>query len=205
MAQKKSTVSYLTKKVIVNRSLSWLANLTNNKISPAIPSLSANNRKGMNGPINYLAIGDSMAAGYNPNYGGVDLIGSFDSDKKKITGSSYPAYFANYLNQSSQLASFHNHATTGSQITDWLVFLGVNEVDQQTQKSLTKLVANLKLNAHHNNPYQTIINSLFQVSGDGSQQIIACPSLIKFIQQANLITISLGANDFINAFETWFQ
>ncbi|VEU70237.1 SGNH/GDSL hydrolase family protein [Mycoplasmopsis glycophila] len=122
-----------------------------------------------NEKINYVAIGDSITAGFDgalPK----DYPGELLSNGE-ITGASYPSFLANILNQKSRIAQFKNYAVSGSTILDWINFLEI----QYDSKS--------KLDS----------NSLITKYGKNSK---VKEELLVNLANANLITFTLGANDF---------
>ena len=106
--------------------------------------------------IKYLALGDSIAEGFNPLYsvGFPGEMKSLENNKKIISGISYPAYYANMLNSIDPniLETFENFAITGSRIVDWLYFLGVNPEKYNYSNSIKQIKAAQILDLKENNP-----------------------------------------------------
>ncbi|MEA4115375.1 GDSL-type esterase/lipase family protein [Mycoplasma sp. 744] len=130
--------------------------------------------------IKYVAIGDSIAAGWDgslPN----DFPGSLNFEGK-IEGISYPAYLALFLQkiQANKLASFHNLSKTSTTLEYWNIIL------QE------------KFNSQNENVY-TRLQKLF----GPDLQLIANEALI-YLKEANLITVTLGANDVIHLIKEQF-
>ncbi|QGZ97470.1 hypothetical protein GE118_01500 [Mycoplasma sp. NEAQ87857] len=113
--------------------------------------------------INYLALGDSITAGFDgalPQ----DFPGEFLNNT--VTGVSYPAFLARIFNKAQRLNSFNNYAVSGTTALDWLSLL--NNTNNQA--------------IFENNVLQNKIN-LNQLKQD--------------LAKANLITLTIGANDFL--------
>ncbi|WP_391591517.1 SGNH/GDSL hydrolase family protein [[Mycoplasma] cavipharyngis] len=147
--------------------------------------------------VKYLAIGDSIAAGYNADLGGVETSGDFDIKNKKVRGWSYPAFLANYINKSSSLIleDFTNLAVSGSQISDWLHFLGKTPEKYPLAKRVLLFQQIQKVNLEYNSPFKNRLPNYFS-----DFRLNHFPKIIKKIKEANLITISLAANDLTNAY-----
>ncbi|OYD26938.1 lysophospholipase L1-like esterase [Mycoplasma testudineum] len=141
--------------------------------------------------VKYLAIGDSISAGFNAEYNN-DIAGEFKDNS--VQGLSYPAFLASLIKSydESKLNSFDNFGLSGSTIKDWLYLLQAkgHENSSDASKGLFKFVQNLNIN---DGPFGQRIEDQY---GDFSPN-----NLIKInnkIKEANLLTISLGANDFID-------
>ncbi|CAT05262.1 Prolipoprotein p65 [Mesomycoplasma conjunctivae] len=144
--------------------------------------------------VKYLAIGDSVTAGFNFDYF-LDLRGKLESGK--ISGLSYPAFFAHFLQQvnPNSLVSFDNLALSGTTIEDWLYLLDAsNPKYASLDKSFFKF--NTNLNQVTNSPFGQQISDTF-----GDFSATSYPKFIAKIKDANLLTLTLGANDFIQSLD----
>lgn len=149
--------------------------------------------------IKYLAIGDSIAEGFNPVYR-FGLPGEMKtqiSGLKKITGMSYPSYIADLFNQinPNSLESFDNFSITGTRVVDWLYFLGVNPKIFNFKNSIAQINSAKNMDNHKDNPFRKRINKQF--GGLGLKSNTDFLKLKNKIKSANLITITIGANDLL--------
>ncbi|WP_341500877.1 SGNH/GDSL hydrolase family protein [Mesomycoplasma ovipneumoniae] len=145
--------------------------------------------------INYLSIGDSISAGFNWDYS-LDLRGKIDTNNK-INGLSYPAFFASFIQKikPNALKSFDNLALSWTTIADWLYLLNPeNEFYKHSDK--THFHFNYHLDKKLDSPYGEQIRDVF---GDFNSN--SYPKLYEKIQNSNLLTLSLGANDLIEAID----
>ncbi|MDW2834886.1 SGNH/GDSL hydrolase family protein [Mesomycoplasma ovipneumoniae] len=145
--------------------------------------------------INYLSIGDSISAGFNWDYS-MDLRGKIDANNQ-INGLSYPAFFASFIQKikPNALKSFDNLALSWTTISDWLYLLNPeNEFYKHSDK--THFHFNYHLDQKLDSPYGQQIREVF---GDFNSNNY--PKLYKKIQDSNLLTLSLGANDLIEAID----
>ncbi|UUD38148.1 SGNH/GDSL hydrolase family protein [Mycoplasmoides fastidiosum] len=131
----------------------------------------------------------------------MDTSGQFNSDTKQITGWSYPSYFANYIQQTQPdlIDSYHNLGLSGSTIDDWLYLLGENDSSYHPDNRFNLFDSLKKDNQKNQNPYLSRFDEYFGQGADAFKQSGFTKSLEK-IKAANLITISLSANDFFNKF-----
>ncbi|MBG0730844.1 SGNH/GDSL hydrolase family protein [Mycoplasma sp. 'Moose RK'] len=145
--------------------------------------------------INYLALGDSISAGFNWDYS-FDFRGFLD-DNSQVKGLSYPAFFADFVQKikPGALKSFDNLALSWTTIADWLYLL---EPTNPQFKNFSKGHLNFshQLDKLTNSPYGKQISEVF---GDFSGENF--PLLRAKIAKANLLTISLGANDLMSALD----
>ncbi|WP_434337184.1 SGNH/GDSL hydrolase family protein [Mesomycoplasma conjunctivae] len=144
--------------------------------------------------VKYLAIGDSVTAGFNFDYF-LDLRGKLENGK--VSGLSYPAFFAHFLQQINRdsLVSFDNLALSGTTIEDWLYLLDAsNPKYASLDKSFFKF--NTNLNQVTNSPFGQQISDTF-----GDFSATSYPKFIAKIKDANLLTLTLGANDFIQSLD----
>ncbi|MXR56993.1 SGNH/GDSL hydrolase family protein [Mesomycoplasma hyopneumoniae] len=142
--------------------------------------------------INYLALGDFLSAGFDWNN---NLDGRGNMVNGSITGISFPAFFVNFAQiiKSDSVKSFKNLALNDSGILDWLYFL------EPKNNFLDKArLNNFKAQIYNKSRFTEIIRSVF---GDFSSSF---PKLIEEIKKANLISISLGFKDFLDAFNSQF-
>lgn len=124
-----------------------------------------------NDKINYIALGDSIAAGFD---------GSLDKDYQgqkeesgAISGVGYPAFLARLLNgDNNRVTDFKNYAVSGSRILDWINLLGINYGTQDASQVTTQL------SQYFGKDYQSVAEDLKAR-----------------LKNANLVTISLGGND----------
>ncbi|AJQ45513.1 hypothetical protein JM47_03005 [Ureaplasma diversum] len=160
-----------------------------------------------NETIKYLAVGDSVTAGYNSEVG-FDLRGEMNQDKS-ISGLSFPAFVANYFNtiEPNRVSSFLNLGLTGSKVDDWLYFL--NEADASYLSRLnhkanffkklkdrdtnSKALYKNKLDPYFKN-FGLNLNDTSKISSNYDKSQFS--GLVNAIKDANLMTITLGANDF---------
>ncbi|MDW2835664.1 SGNH/GDSL hydrolase family protein [Mesomycoplasma ovipneumoniae] len=145
--------------------------------------------------INYLSIGDSISAGFNWDYS-LDLRGKIDGNNK-INGLSYPAFFASFIQKikPNALKSFDNLALSWTTVADWLYLLNPgNEAYKNSDK--THFHFNYYLDKKLDSPYGEQIREVF---GDFNSN--SYPKLYEKIQNSNLLTLSLGANDLIEAID----
>lgn len=143
--------------------------------------------------IKYLAIGDSLTAGFNLD-SGVDLRGNLAN--QKVNGLSYPAFFAQFLQQinPNSLVTFDNLALSGTTVKNWLYLLEPeNSTYSQYDKTFLKYANNIdKLT---NSPYGKQIIDIF-----GDFDLASYPAFINKIKEANILSFTLGANDLIQSF-----
>ncbi|VEU77060.1 SGNH/GDSL hydrolase family protein [Mycoplasmopsis columbina] len=134
------------------------------------PKTLVNNGISKNDKVNYLALGDSITAGWDGQLP-QDYQGKLIDNQ--VTGLSYPAYLASFIQQSEEdkLNNFTNLAVSGSTFNDW------NSILTQEYKTLnaTKLVKLTKYFGSNLDDFYT--------------------KLVSQIKEANLLTVTLGAND----------
>ncbi|MGL5205484.1 MAG: SGNH/GDSL hydrolase family protein [Metamycoplasmataceae bacterium] len=153
--------------------------------------------------IRYLAIGDSIAEGFNSAYG----VG-FPGEKKQgltsknhdISGMSYPAILAKMLNKvsSGRVEEFDNFCLTGTRISDWLYFLGVDPKKYNFKNSESQILDSKEYDRKENNPQKRRAYNQFGMFGVKSKSDF--DKLKNKIKEANLISITIGANDWITKF-----
>ncbi|WP_341507899.1 SGNH/GDSL hydrolase family protein [Mesomycoplasma ovipneumoniae] len=145
--------------------------------------------------INYLSLGDSISAGFNWDYS-FDVRGMLD-ENNQVKGLSYPAFFANFIQKvnPSALKSFDNLALSWTTVTDWLYLLNP-ENEKYKNSDKTHFRFNYHLDKKLNSPYGQQIREVFD-----DFSATSFPKLHKKIQDSNLITLSLGANDLIESID----
>ncbi len=149
--------------------------------------------------IKYLALGDSIAEGYNPLYQ-VGFPGEMitnENNENSFIGISYPAYFAKMINDVApgSIESFKNFSITGSRVVDWLYFLGVEPNKYNYSNSEEQISAAQKLDLKKNNYWKKRLYNQFELFG--IKKTSNFDKIKLEIKQANLITITIGANDLI--------
>lgn len=169
----------------------------------SIPRFSTNNKgskwlniEDQSKQIRYVAFGDSITAGFNPELGSFSAPGKMD-EQGKISGLSYPAFFAHFLKKIDPLliSSFENFGLSGTRIDDWLYILGVEPelYNYENSQVYFKFLQNLDI--HPNNPFPHRIQQQFHDFGKMSQQDF--DYFHQKLHNASLVTLTLGANDLI--------
>ncbi|MBN3534713.1 SGNH/GDSL hydrolase family protein [Mycoplasma procyoni] len=125
--------------------------------------------------INYVALGDSISAGFD---GTLDQDYQGQKDQNGIDGLSFPSFLARILDQNNRVDNFKNYAVSGATILDFNLLLGFLD-EQEVQKEKRHL--------------ETFFGTNFkEVANEIKQRL----------KEANLVTVTLGANDF---FHTVFE
>ena len=146
----------------------------------------SNNFIDKNSKIKYLSIGDSISAGFTGLLD-QDYHGSLDKKNGKVNGMSFAAYLASLLNnEKGRLEEFDNFATSNATALEWLDLLGVN------YESTNPLFKN------SDSLYKTTFNRFGNLDEFKKR-------LIKKIQEANLMTMTIGANDFLRMISSLLQ
>ena len=144
----------------------------------------SNNFIDKNSKIKYLSIGDSISAGFTGLLD-QDYHGSLKNGK--VNGMSFAAYLASLLNnEKGRLEEFDNFATSNATALEWLDLLGVN------YESTNPLFKN------SDSLYKTTFNRFGNL--DEFKKL-----LIKKIKEANLMTMTIGANDFLRMISSLLQ
>lgn len=144
----------------------------------------SNNFIDKNSKIKYLSIGDSISAGFTGLLD-QDYHGSLENGK--VNGMSFAAYLASLLNnEKGRLEDFTNFATSNATALEWLDLLGVN---YEPTNPLFKNSDSL---------YKTTFNRFGNL--DEFKKL-----LIKKIKEANLMTMTIGANDFLRMISSLLQ
>ncbi len=132
--------------------------------------------------VKYVALGDSISAGFDSQLD-KDYPGNYDKEKNEVTGISFPTYLASFIKNSnadnSKLESYTNYASSGTTLEDWKFLLTVDEskLKELAEKDKNKL-------AYYKTKFgEDIIKKAKQVKEE--------------LQKANLVTITLAANDFM--------
>ncbi|MDO6825724.1 GDSL-type esterase/lipase family protein [Mesomycoplasma ovipneumoniae] len=134
----------------------------------------------------YLAIGDSVTAGFNQETYR-DFQGKLNSQGGGVSGLSYPSFFVHYLQKLNKdsLVSYDNLAFSGATVKNWLNLIN------PTKYPTGKVADNPFVSK--NNDQNTKFNDLSTVFGNFNKS--SYPELIQKIKNANLLTMTLGAND----------
>ncbi|MCN0158255.1 GDSL-type esterase/lipase family protein [Mesomycoplasma ovipneumoniae] len=134
----------------------------------------------------YLAIGDSVTAGFNQETYR-DFQGKLNSQGGGVSGLSYPSFFAHYLQKLNKdsLVSYDNLAFSGATVKNWLNLIN------PTKYPNGKVADNPFV--PKNNDQNTKFNDLSTVFGNFNKS--SYPELTQKIKNANLLTMTLGAND----------
>lgn len=144
----------------------------------------SNNFIDKNSKIKYLSIGDSISAGFTGLLD-QDYHGSLKNGK--VNGMSFAAYLASLLNnEKGRLEEFDNFATSNATALEWLDLLDVN------YESTNPLFKN------SDSLYKTTFNRFGNLDEFKKR-------LIKKIQEANLMTMTIGANDFLRMISSLLQ
>lgn len=172
----------------------------NQKTKPSQKPYEKSHNSTLEGTINYIAIGDSVAAGYNA-YKYRDQ-GGYLFPNKTIKGDSYPSVIArsimNMNDSTTKLASFANYAITGSTVDDWIYLLKSSEITDaddldKIKKRIDKALAFNKMHSDIDNINgKSRLEFLFD-NFTFKNGII--PAFHNFVKKSNLMTISLGGND----------
>ncbi|ATP60006.1 SGNH/GDSL hydrolase family protein [Mesomycoplasma dispar] len=147
-------------------------------------SIVAQDQSNLLSKVNYLAIGDSVTAGFNQDTYR-DFQGKMDKDGN-LSGQSYPAFFAHYLQKinKNSLVSYDNLAISGTTTENWLNLINPKKYPKG------KVSDNPLVSGYTGNEKFNEINSVF-----GKFDKDSYPELISKIKNANLLTMSVGAND----------
>lgn len=153
--------------------------------------------------IRYLAIGDSITEGFNSRYG-IGFPGKiyFDKDNNinKISGMSYPSILAQMLENINPgcIETFDNFALTGTRVVDWLYFLGIDPKKYNYSNSEKQILESKEYDIRENNPQKRRAYSQFGMFGVNNNNDFN--KLKNKIKKANLITLTIGANDWLTDF-----
>ncbi|VEU77816.1 SGNH/GDSL hydrolase family protein [Mycoplasmopsis columbinasalis] len=128
--------------------------------------------------IKYLAIGDSISAGFNGLLSEMNSGGALDLNTGKITGLSFPAYLAQFFQTAdpNRFEAYTNLAKSSSTLLDWNLLLNEpSELKKLSQEERARLVL------------------IFETEDLESLHTL----LVEKIKTSNLLTVTLGANDAI--------
>ncbi|AXE60857.1 hypothetical protein DA803_02005 [[Mycoplasma] phocae] len=144
----------------------------------------------VSGQIDYVALGDDYAAGNNysdNNY----LLNEYNIDTESIQGVSYASYFANAVKElkdsKTNLRSYKNYGLSGSTIEEWLYLLNPEKYRSN---------AIIEKNFEYNKNLMAANGSKRLEKTFGNFENSNYNELKDSIKRANLITLSLGYNDF---------
>ncbi|AWX42637.1 Uncharacterised protein [Metamycoplasma cloacale] len=149
------------------------------------------------GNVKYIAIGDQWSADfYTPN---TSTSGYLDQDSN-VNGLSYSSYIANSIklieDSNIKLESFYNFSLEYTTIDDWLKLVNPESLSDYNN------LANFEYNKRLEEKYPQTINNqnrltfLFNNFENLNQTFF-----LSQLKEANLLTISLGFNDFFSKFE----
>lgn len=152
------------------------------------------------GRVKYIAFGDSFSAGTSSELSGFSSPGELKEDGT-ITGLSYPAFIASYIKEldPNKLESFENFSLDSTTIGDWLYILNEPEFTyEKSQKSFEYLE---RFDKQKDNIDKGRIARQFKSFAKDQEVRSDFIDFVTKLSDANLITISLGATDLLNALE----
>ncbi|MCU4117186.1 SGNH/GDSL hydrolase family protein [Mycoplasma zalophi] len=178
---------------------------TQQRINPKVEKNQKSDISTLEGDIHYVAIGDSIAAGFNAKFG-YDQGGYLNVETNKIEGLSYPSYLANAIkmtnDRNTKLASYTNFGLTGTTVDDWLYLLDPLSYDKNSSDYhviQNRLAFDLSIDKSPKNPIKMYAeNRLEYLFNDFQVTNNEVGKLASEIKNANLLTISLGANDYLS-------
>ncbi|MBU4690860.1 GDSL-type esterase/lipase family protein [Mycoplasma zalophi] len=178
---------------------------TQQQINPKVEKNQKSDVSTLEGDIHYVAIGDSIAAGFNAKFG-YDQGGYLNVETNKIEGLSYPSYLANAIkmtnDRNTKLASYTNFGLTGTTVDDWLYLLDPLSYDKNSSDFhviQNRLAFDLSIDKSPKNPIKMYAeNRLEYLFNDFQVTNNEVGKLASEIKNANLLTISLGANDYLS-------
>ncbi|OYD27123.1 GDSL-like lipase/acylhydrolase family protein [Mycoplasma testudineum] len=146
--------------------------ITNNNSTQREITITTNNQYLIDGSIKYVAFGDSITSGFNAKLS-EDYPGELETidGKKVITGLSYPSFLAKYINE-----------------------IDSNRLEKYKNFGVTGSTLS-DWNALFDNIAQGTISSIHGLDFQSFKT-----EFTTRLADANLLTISLGANDFMNIF-----
>ncbi|RCT49264.1 SGNH/GDSL hydrolase family protein, partial [Ureaplasma urealyticum] len=120
--------------------------------------------------INYLAIGDSITAGFNSELGW-EAPGRYDPITNKISGLSFPSFIAQYINkvEPNRLASYENLGITGSRIEDWLYMLGAGSDEYFKNQEYRVFDFSKQMDQQKDKPFKNRLSKFFKNFGYDSK------------------------------------
>ncbi|MBN0970938.1 SGNH/GDSL hydrolase family protein [Mycoplasma phocoeninasale] len=150
----------------------------------------------VSGKVDYVALGDDYAAGNNNSDNNYSL-NEYDANSQKVYGLSYASYFANAINElkdsKTNLRSYKNYGLSGSTIEEWLYILNPTLYEKYEKSNA------IKKNFEYNKNLAAKTNSERLSKTFGSFSASDFQRLKSDISSANLITLSVGYNDFFNS------
>ncbi|MCV3743301.1 SGNH/GDSL hydrolase family protein [Ureaplasma sp. ES3154-GEN] len=152
--------------------------------------------------IKYVALGDSITAGFNDILGS-DLAGELIDNE--ISGLSYPAFLVDFMQRLNQNAvlSYDNAAMTGSTVASWLYLFNDRNPAYTNGDKSRNLRFGYALDQQDNAAFRDRLAKYFDPIAFSDQEISveqmqqATSKLRLKIKDANFLTLTLGANDFI--------
>lgn len=169
-------------KVVVDKLLDTQKNEVKNEVLPQITNQELRDQTtkkeaifSLSNPIKYLAIGDSITEGFSE---GVEKIEKGELKDSILKGQGYPTFFVDYLRKADPniIKSFSNEAISGSTVRQWNTLLEPTSSDEDL-KDIDGL-------------FNKDLNNL-----DFSRRALANDVIAK-VKDANLITITIAANDY---------
>ncbi|AXE60703.1 hypothetical protein DA803_01180 [[Mycoplasma] phocae] len=138
--------------------------------------------------INYIAIGDYFASGFNSKIG-FNTNGMLENGV--ISGVDYPSFFASELrNNNFRLNSFYNLSIPSTNI-DFILALVKND-KKELHKMENRIDLLQSIDWHAKNLYKNYFTNLFKEWNIGKNDF---EIYRRYIKNANLITITLGFED----------
>ncbi len=141
--------------------------------------------------IKYVAIGDSISEGYNSRYG-FGYAGKYENGE--LTGISWPSFLVSSLLRINKkfVDWYENFSISGTRPEDWCYFLGINNKKYNYENSKKKIEFAYEMNNVKTNPDLRRLKNQFKNFGKTNQNDFNY--FIDKIKDANLITITIGAN-----------
>ncbi|MDC8920894.1 hypothetical protein PR068_00875 [Metamycoplasma hyosynoviae] len=148
-------------------------------------------QKPIKGDVKYIALGDQYSRNHNDS-----MADYFDASSSTVYGLSYPSYIANYIkllsNNDTKLKSYYNFSLSKSDIDTWLYLLSSNT---KPTANVSKILAfNKNIDQHIQIQQESKIKKYFN---DFDNPNSSSSFFINQVQNANLLTLSLGINDFV--------
>ncbi|MDD1378089.1 SGNH/GDSL hydrolase family protein [Metamycoplasma hyosynoviae] len=171
------------KKIQKNKNINL--NINNTKIEQKL----APNIINLDEKVRYLALGDSISAGFTAMLS-QDHPGAFDANTNKFSGTSFPVYLAKFINKmqgGNKLEWFENHSVSGGRTYELIKLFG------------WQYASSIGI------PPDDEINHRW-----GSEKPYPKPEVVKEniyngIKKANLITLTFGANDAMEVIKHLFK
>ncbi|TPI01300.1 SGNH/GDSL hydrolase family protein [Mycoplasma struthionis] len=142
--------------------------------------------------VNYVALGDSFAAGFNSKFG-FNANGKLENGQ--ITGLGYPSFLADILRDFNfRIENFHNLSIPNTSL-DFLYSLIKNDKKALISKYENRLDCLQSLDWHARNPFKYFFSSLLKDWNIKNNDYLIFQNLIK---QANFITLTIGYNELLH-------